>query len=247
MSNGSALFISIISAAAAILSPAAAETYTVYLLAGNDTPLLRSTVQQILPTETPETECRYVEISAECKSREEAEVQAQAMEAGVTHLPSLVIADEQGPYAALPLHNLSAENVQKAHELSTAENREIERDTRSHAAALYLLCAACAHSELTGEQVAELIAESRNLLEHELSNEEHKQFIGLRCLYPLLMLQYTQGYQGAHTPATEAKLLEAIAALEAARDLNKDSRLGRQAHEERERLRMARREARKYE
>ena len=61
------------------------------------------------------------------------------------------------------------------------------------------------------------------------------------------MLQYTNGYNGAHTPASEAKLLEAITALEAARDLNKDSELGKAASEERERLRMARRKARQYE
>ncbi|MBR4310898.1 MAG: hypothetical protein IKT79_07700, partial [Akkermansia sp.] len=59
--------------------------------------------------------------------------------------------------------------------------------------------------------------------------------------------QYKRGYNGAHTPYTEAKLLEAIAALEAARDLHRETKLGNQALKERERLRKARREARKYE
>ena len=40
---------------------------------------------------------------------------------------------------------------------------------------------------------------------------------------------------------------EAIAALEAARDLDRESKIGKQAFDERERLRRARREARKYE
>ena len=84
-------------------------------------------------------------------------------------------------------------------------------------------------------------------MEHEHCTDEQQQLLGLRCLYPLLMQQYTNAYKGAHTPASEAKLLEAIAALETARDLAPNTALGKRAHDERHRLRMARREARKYE
>jgi hypothetical protein len=54
-------------------------------------------------------------------------------------------------------------------------------------------------------------------------------------------------YKGAHTPASEAKLLEAIAALEAARNMDRNSNIGKQAYDERERLRKARRQARTME
>ena len=95
--------------------------------------------------------------------------------------------------------------------------------------------------EATDEHLSELIQESRQLLSHELCTKELQQLIGLRCLYPLLMKQYAIGHTGAHTPETEAKLLEAIAALEEARDINPNSALGKRAHDERHRLRMARR------
>ncbi|MCQ2367266.1 MAG: hypothetical protein MJ056_08935 [Akkermansia sp.] len=86
-------------------------------------------------------------------------------------------------------------------------------------------------------------------MDRAVDNPQAWQELGLRALYPLLMLEYAQGHRanGAHTPETEAKLLEAIAALEAVRDLDPQSTCGRKAHEERERLRMARRQARQAE
>ena len=52
---------------------------------------------------------------------------------------------------------------------------------------------------------------------------------------------------GAHTPASEAKFLEAIDAVEKARDMDRSSIIGRKAYDERERLRKARRQARTME
>ena len=84
-------------------------------------------------------------------------------------------------------------------------------------------------------------------MSHSVATVHDRQLLGFRCLYPLLMLQYTNGYRGAHTPVTEAKLLEAIAALEEARDLDRESDIGKAAAAEREKLRTARRKARQYE
>lgn len=234
---------------AAVLLPtlAAADTYTVYLPEGADTPELRSLVEKRLPAtpEAPAT-CDYVELKYNCTNMDEAEVQARAMEAGVTHLPCLVVSDEQGPYAALLLRRLTKKDIEDAVVRAIDKEREQQTEKRRYDARLYRLFARCKF-ESDEQTLPELIHECRMLMEHNLCDRHQQQLLGLRCLYPLLMKQYTLSYKGAHTPASEAKLLEAIAALEAARDLAPDSEPGKRAQDERHRLRMARREARKYE
>lgn len=235
--------------AAAVLSrPAAADTYTVYTAEGKNTPELQEMVRKILPA-PPEgnPDCRFLELRTDCNELPQAEIQADAIEAGVTHLPCLVLADAVGPYATLLLQGLTRQTIEQATAQATAPDRESKTEQRRFDSQLYLLFARCAMEEPTDETLAELVEDSRRLLSHELCPKEMQQLIGLRCLYPLLMKQYAIGHTGAHTPATEAKLLEAITALETARDLDPESALGKRAHDERHRLRMARREARKYE
>lgn len=182
------------------------------------------------------------------KSLEDARLQAQAIRAGITHLPSISIADAAGTYAVLPLNALNKESLAQAHQRATAPERAKAEQTRDLHARIYLLCAQWSVVDsLSDEQLEQFVTESRDLLLHPQASEQDKQFLGYSCLYPALMLQYERGYRGAHTPYTEAKLLEAIAALEAARDLNRETKLGKKAFAERERLRQARREARKYE
>ena len=236
-------------AAAICYSWASAATYTVYLHAGTNTPELRKLVARLLPQESPEAqpECRFVEVKASCANMEEAEAIASAMEAGVTHMPSLVLSDDKGAYATLLLRGLKSQAITEAAATATAPDREQKSEQQRYHARLYRLFARCKYDSATAEQLSPLVDECRGLLTHHLCTPEQQQLIGLRCLYPLLMKQYTLGYKGAHTPATEAKLLEAIAALEAARDLDPESAIGKDAHDERHRLRMARREARKYE
>lgn len=234
-------------AAAAFTPHAAAELYTVYLAEGTDSPALRKQVQKLLPgTAEAPAECRYVELKSTCAQPADAEAQAAAIEAGVTHLPCLVVADAEGAYATLLLRGLKRKDIEETAALAVAPNREQLAEKRSYDARLYLLFARC-QFEKAEEELAELVQECRSLMEHEHCTDELQQLLGLRCLYPLLMQQYTNAYKGAHTPASEAKLLEAIAALEAARDLAPNTALGKRAHDERHRLRMARREARKYE
>ena len=236
-----------LAAAGALCASAAAETYTVYLPEGSDSPELRKIVEKLLPS-TPEAPaaCSYIVLKHACNNAADAEIQAQALEAGVTHLPCLVVADEAGPYAALLLRGLTAKDVENSVELAIRSDRTQKAEARQHEARLYRFFARCAY-ESNEDLLPELVHECRMLMEHELCTREQQQLLGLRGLYPLLMQQYSLAHKGAHTPATEAKLLEAIAALEAARDLAPNSELGKKAHDERHRLRMARREARKYE
>lgn len=226
----------------------AAESFIVYLPQGTSETAARQLIQPLLPQASPGTQqdCRFVEMPARCTNREQAEVQAKAIEAGVQYLPSLVICNEQGvPFAVHPLSTLKPGDVEKL--LLRPRPSDNELAQRRFEAALFLLCAYCGSGENNDEEIAQLIQKSHQLLGDEHCTAQHEQFIGLRCLYPLLMLQYTRAYRGAHTPESEAKLLEAIAALEAARDADRNSRLGREAHQERERLRTARRKARQYE
>ena len=238
----------LISALIGLLPISAAESFIVYLPQGTSEVAVRQILPSLLPQQASGTQsdCRFIELPTRCTDREQAEVQAKAIEAGVQYLPSLVICNEQGdPFAALPLSTLKPGDVEKL--LLQPRPSDNELAQRRFEAALFLLCAYCGSGENNDEEIAQLIQKSHQLLGDEHCTAQHEQFIGLRCLYPLLMLQYSRAYRGAHTPESEAKLLEAIAALEAARDADRNSRLGREAHQERERLRTARRKARQYE
>lgn len=222
------------------LLPAAGEV-TVYFAPGTPPADLAKQTANFRKTH-PQEEFRYVLLRPQSHSLEEAEHAAAALEAGVTELPAAVV-NINGTQHALPLRNLTEENLQK---LSAEPNQEAEQ--RRYRAAVYYLTARMAFRKDPNEiELTQDVAECRRLMEHPAATQEEKQVLGLRCLYPLLMQQYTLGYTGAHTPATEAKLLEAIAALEAARDAAPASAEGKAAHAERERLRMARRQARQCE
>lgn len=224
-----------------------ADGFTVYIPAGMDAAAVQDKLTP-LRNAVPDADCNFVHLPAKCSNMHEAVQTAKAIRAGVTELPSLVLADEEGEYAAVPLRNLTDESLSAARAVATDEQRKEKTAIRRFQAKEYLLFARLGLAQpLSDEIIALSIVSCRTLMAHEIATEYDKQLLGFRCLYPLLMLQYTNGYKGAHTPASEAKLLEAITALEAARDLNKDSELGKAASEERERLRMARRKARQYE
>lgn len=226
------------------LLPAAGEV-TVYFAPGTPPADLAKQTADFRKTH-PQEECRYVLLRPQSRSLEEAEHAAAALEAGVTQLPAAVV-EVNGTLHALPLRDLTEEQLQK---LSAPPTQEAlaEAEQRRYRAAVYYLTARMSFRKEPNEiELTQDVAECRRLMEHPAATQEEKQILGLRCLYPLLMQQYTLGYTGAHTPATEAKLLEAIAALEAARDAAPDSTMGKAAHAERERLRMARRQARQCE
>lgn len=230
------------------LSPTATgEEYTVYFQQGTKA---ASLVSQLAPLRAavPQAECRYVVLDTTADTMAKAINSANALKAGVDELPSLVIGDAQGAYAAIPLPRLSAESLQAAQAAATAPDREQKARKRNYEAQQYLLFARMALIQpLEGDTLQQCLSSCRALMNHPFATPEDKQRLGFKCLYPLLLREYTNMYQGAHTPASEAKFLEAISALEAARDLDRNSAIGKQAFAERERLRKARRQARTME
>ncbi len=228
-------------------APVAGESWEVYVDASAGDRAREQAFATLRQLETGGT-WTLVEIPAKALSPQDAKRIAKALEAGVKALPSLALRDERGAFASVPLEGITAEKLADARAAANAANRDALASRRRFEARRYLLCSRLgSRVALDDAHLASVIEECRQLLNHATATEEDRQFLGLRCLYPLLMIQYVRGYQGAHTPATEAKLLEAIAALEAARDINPQSALGREAYAERERLRMARRRSRQYE
>lgn len=225
-------------------SPCMADSYLVYIKDESQ----RAEAEKLVKAALPENaDLQVTVLPTECHTRAEAQVQAEALYAGVMALPCLVVSDEKGPYAVLPVDGITAEKIQEVQPQAQHPERKARADERDLSARIYLLCATLCVEEIDDATLSKVVAECRQLIEHPHATTEQQQFIGYRCLYPALLLQYSRGYTGAHTPYTEAKLLEAIAALEAARDLDRESKIGKQAFDERERLRRARREARKYE
>lgn len=225
-------------------SPCMADSYLVYIKDESQREAAEKMVKAALPKNA---DLQVTVLPTECHTRAEAQVQAEALYAGVMALPCLVVSDKKGPYAVLPVDGLTAGKIQEVQPQAQHPERKARADERDLSARIYLLCATLSVEEIDDATLSNVVAECRQLIEHPHATTEQQQFIGYRCLYPALLLQYSRGYTGAHTPYTEAKLLEAIAALEAARDLDRESKIGKQAFDERERLRRARREARKYE
>lgn len=241
-------------AAADVTAPAPAAQAVeppalVYMEKGADT---KSVTAQLAPFRKahPQRELKFITVTAQCRTMHDAGNAAKAIAAGITELPSLVLCDEAGEYAALPLRTLTAESLAEAEQGAAAPDREAITAARRYSAKEYLLFARLSLTRPMDDATLGLCLDScRALMSAPQASTENRQLLGLRCLYPLLLEEYRRGYAKAraHTPATEAKLLEAIAALEAARDLAPDTKLGQQASAERERLRTARRQARTAE
>lgn len=226
---------------------AGGEEYTVYFRQGTDTAAVARRLAPLRQAD-PQAECRYVVLVDEATTLPDAINSANAIQAGVTELPSLVIADAQGAYAVMPVAQVSTATLQAARHAATAPDRDQLARKRKFEAQQYLLFARMALVRpLEGDALQQCIGTCRALMEHPFATPADKQRLGFRCLYPLLMQEYATMHRGAHTPASEAKLLEAIAALEAARDLDRNTPDGKQAFAERERLRTARRQARTME
>ena len=224
-----------------------AEEYTVYFRPGTNSAAMARLLAPLRAAE-PQSECRYVVLSEQASTLAEAINAANALKAGVQELPCLVIGDASGPYTTLPLDKLTPATLAAAKAAASAPDRAAQADRRNFTAQQYLLFARMAFTQpLAGEALQKCLNTCRALMAHPQATAADKQRLGFECLYPLLLQEYTTLYTGAHTPASEAKLLEAIAALEAARDADRNSTIGKKAHAERERLRAARRQARTME
>lgn len=220
-----------------------AAEWELYHAPGDDAAELRRQVQPLLPAGTT---LQLVALPADAPDTAALHLHARAISAGVSQLPCLVLRDAQGAYAALTLRRLTAEVITHAQAQAGAPGRAEHARHRSLLAKLYYLHHSMQRSASPAEQ-ARLIENMYKLMQHPEVAAEMQQFIGLHCLYPALMQQYSAGYTGAHTPATEAKLLEAIRVLEQVRDAAPGSVYGRRAHAEREKLRAARLKSRRYE
>lgn len=226
---------------------AGGEEYTVYFRHGTNTAAVARRMAPLRQA-APQANCRYVVLVEQATTMADAINSANAIKAGVTELPCLVISDAQGAYAVMPVNEVSPASLEAARHAATAPDRDQLARRRNFEAQQYLLFARMALLKpLAGDALQQCIGTCRALMEHPFATQADKQRLGYLCLYPLLMQEYAGMYCGAHTPASEAKLLEAIAALEAARDIDRNTPLGKQAFTERERLRTARRQARTME
>lgn len=224
-------------------SAAAQEAWELYHAPEADGAALAEQIQTLLP---PDVRLRLRPLSAEHGSKQDEQRHEHAIAAGVRSLPCLVLRDAAGAYATLPLQGLTAGRIAQARELAHAPTREAEARKRRLVARLYRLRLAWLRCEDDAARDS-VIGHYRSMMKKPEVDEELRQFIGLHCLYPALMHCYAMAYQGAHTPRSEALLLEAIRVLEEVRDAKPTSYWGRRAYEEREKLRAARLKSRQYE
>ncbi len=166
---------------------------------------------------------------------------------GIQVSPTLLISALDGRYKTLRGDKINEESLKLALE-HLADGESI--DERTALLATLAEQRALSSDEMASEeQLEKVVMHCYIALESEYLTDDDRQLIGLRMLYPLLMRQYTRDYdsRGAHNPKTEAKLLEAVKAVELARDINPTSALGREAFTYRDELRKARLKARAYE
>lgn len=221
-----------------------AESWVVYHAPDAEVPALRERAQKIVPHGTSLVFCS---LPQQCVSRGDLDVQRSALEAGVCMLPCLVLQDAEGPFATLPLDGLSAHTVQSAVSLVGSPQRKSQAQARKLTANIYYYTACARLPFMSPQEQLAAVRVLQGLAVSDMLSIRQRQYIALRCLYPALMTCYARTYQGTHTPKTEYLFLQAISALELARDLDPLSPLGRRAHEARENLRSARLQAKRLD
>lgn len=224
-----------------------AGEWQLYHARGADTEALAARVTPLLPEGVS---LRLCELDREQLAPDRPQAYREAISAGVRVLPCLALCDEQGAYATLPLHTLCAERIRQAEKLASAPERAETAARRRLAAAIFI-------TRLWADNMEQADIPCMEQAIHTLQEHLHapststqlRQLIALRALYPAFMRLYTAEYRahGSHTPRSEKLLLQAISALEIARDADNTSTLGRLAFAERERLRAARLKSRQYE
>ncbi len=221
-----------------------AEAWVVYHAPDAEVAALREKAESVVPEGT---RVDYCALPRQCATVGDLDAQRAALEAGVCMLPCLVLRDAEGDYAALPLEGVTAETVRTAVELARAPHRKKEAQARRLTANIYYYTAYARLPFIPLQGQLAAVRVLQELAGSEMLTVEQRQYIALRCLYPALMNCYAREYQGAHTPKTERLFLQAIAALELARDIDPRTSLGRRAHEMREKLRSARLQAKKLD
>lgn len=220
------------------------SVWKLFYASGTDFGQAQQLVRQLLPEET-----RLIvqELPVRARTREEILLQSEAVDAGVRSLPCLVLNDEKGAYAAIPLGELSPEALRTAGKLASAPDRNSHAQQRRLVSHLFFHTTLARCSRAPVSQRLNSIENLEELSRCDNLPVGQRQFISLRCLYPALVQFYTDSYQEAHTPDTEQLFRRIIDAVEFARDLDPGSQLGRAAFNERERLRAARLEAKRLD
>ncbi len=229
---------------AVVCSSRGEETWLLYHAPDADVEALQQTASSAAPQGTA---IRLQALPDVCQSARDLETTREAINAGVHVLPCLVLQDARGVYATLPLRGLTTKGVLTARKLASHPMRSEYAKQRRLAGSLYYDAACVQCNFVAREEKLKALDHMRSLAESERLPVGMRQLIALRYFYPSLMLLYAAEYNGAHTPASERLFLQAVSALEFARDLDADSELGRLAHEKREQLRAARLQARKLD
>ena len=234
----------LLAAVAAFGDSAGADVWKLFYAPGTDPDGAQQVVQNLLPKDA-----RLIaqELPTRAETREAILLLSEAIDAGVRSLPCLVLNDEKGAYAAIPLSKLSRETLRVAEEAASAPDRDAQAQQRRLASQLFCHATLARCSSAPAGQRLSSLSKLEELARQDHLPTQQRQFIALRCLYPALMQFYADSYRGAHTPDTEQLFRRIIDAVEFARDLDPSSRLGRLAFDERERLRAARLEARRLD
>lgn len=178
---------------------------------------------------------------------------AEAMRDLVVYMPSFVLTDRGGMYASVAgavatVDGMSlADRLAEAAALRSADRSRLQERIReaSSRADLFLLMGEV--HDLPPDAGARLLKASIDKVAVFCKDAGRpvalRQAAALRVLYPLLLRKSAVLYDGVHSPRSEAAFHAAVAALEYARDMDKSSAEGKQAHVLREGLRRARLQA----
>ena len=189
------------------------------------------------------------ELSSTGADQESLQTQRDAIAAGVHSLPCLSLRDARGPYAVLPISGVDSSKVNLARKLASSPQRDERAEQRLLVATLFYLCSLSGLPEIDSTLRDSAVDRLREMTELSELSVPLRQFIALNCLYPALLQKMCSLYaaNGAHSPQSEQIFLQAVAALEKARDLDPLSRTGRIAYELREQLRAARLRSKRFD
>lgn len=222
------------------------EAWELYYTSETHATAVSALVERVKAQLPQGVELRLRPLPADCHDTQTARRHERAIASGVRTLPCLVLRDARGAYAALQAEELSPERIEQGRHAASAPERDESDRRRKLAARVYYQRALWQLCRTPAEQQS-LISAWQEETHRENADEATRQCIGYYCLYPALMQLYAAEYKGSHTPRSEALLLQAISAIENVRDAAPESRLGKLAYDEREKLRAARLKSRQYE
>ncbi len=218
------------------------ETFTLFYSDEAQRPFLEKSLAQL-----PPQDWQWVRLKEYPVTTEEIKAHTLARSYKIQISPSLLIVAPDGRYQKLRGDLITPTGLKVALERLPEGQKPEPRTVLL--AQLAEQRALSSDENVSAATIARAVTACYEALQQDCLRDEDRQRIGLRLLYPLLMRQYSRTYKRhrSHTPETEAKLLEAVKAVETARDIDPTSTLGREAFTQRDELRKARIKARAYE